>query len=108
MNCTALPQQKSTAFPPFTAKVAPAVSIVFLGILIERGRLFVYVTDGRRNRTFEPQAKTLVSFPHFQQYLLDKLNVLVSHRSQDSPSARRRRNDWEAALQLAFDRGMGQ
>ena len=105
MHCTTLPQQKSTTF--FSLSTLPDPVEIFLqGIIVEKGRLFVFLTDGQRNRTFEPQAKTLVSFRYFQHYLLDKLNVLVSHRSQDSPSSRRRRDDWEAALQVAFDRGM--
>lgn len=78
MNCTTLPQRKST-------------------------RNFLFA--GRHDHTIEPKAQELTSFPHFQQYLLDKLGVLANHRSQDSPSVRRRRRDWEIALQAAFDLG---
>ena len=83
----------------------PTVLVWLKNIIIERGRLFVYITDGRHNHTLEPKAQVLTSFPRFQQYLLDKLNVLVSHRSQDAPSSRRRRRELGAALQVAFDRG---
>ena len=83
------------------------VEIDLLGILIEGGRIFAFVTDGQRNRILTPKAKVLLSFPRFKDFVLDEVGVLISHLSQKTASARRRRLEWEAALEVAFDKGLG-
>ena len=83
------------------------VEVRLLGILIGGGTLLVYITDGRHNYTLQPKAKTLTSFPQFQQFVLDEKGVLISHRAQDAPTSRCRRREWGTALRTAFDRGMG-
>ena len=107
MDCTATLPQKSKTFSPFTAKVAPAVQIELQGIIVEHGKLFIFLTDGQRNRICSPKAKVLLSFPRFRDFVLDEVGVLVTHRSQDAASSRRRRLGWEAVLEQAYDRGCG-
>jgi len=105
MNSTLISHKAANPFS--LSALQDPVEITLLGIIIEKAQLFVILTDGQRNRTLELKASVLRSFPRFQQYLLDELNVLVSHQSQDSPSVRLRRHDWQTALRIAYERGMG-
>ncbi len=102
---TTLTAQTANSFSLFT--LPDPVEIVLQGIIIEHGRLYVFLTDGQRNRILTPKAKVLLSFPQFRDFVLDEVGVSISHWSQDAVSSRRRRLGWEAALQVAFDRGMG-
>ncbi len=105
MFCTTTTPTIASPLSLFTTQ--DLVEIVFQGVIIEKGRLFVFLTDGRRNYTIEPKARALTSFLLFQQYLMDELNLIISHRSQNAPSSRQRRHDWGVALRVAFDRGVG-
>ena len=83
------------------------VDITLQGVIVERDKLIVFLTDGRQNYTLEPKARVLVEFPRFQRYVVDQLNLMISHRSQDARNRRCRRREWSDSLRTAFDRGMG-
>ena len=97
----------NTANPLSLFTLPDPVEIILQGIIVEKGRLFLYITDGRHNYTIESKAGVLTSFLLFQQYLMDNLNVLVSHRSQNAPSRRRREYEWQNTLETAYERGRG-
>jgi len=69
------------------------VEVEVQGVIVERGRLFAFVSTGRRNFILSPSASVLVSFRQFQDFVFDKIHVEITHQSQ---------NDWTAALKAAF------
>ncbi len=107
MNCITTPYQKSTSCPTFTTKATPTAPITLQGILSENGKLYVFANVDGLNRIFLPKARTLISFLHFRNFVLDEVGVLIFHRSQNVASPRRRRLGWEAVLEQAYDRGCG-
>jgi len=94
----------ATDFVPPTQ--SPPASIELQGVIIEHGSFFVWLRCNGCNYTFVPEARTFLSFPWFQLYLLDELGLSITHSSQGRATSVQRKRAWRAAIRIAYERGL--